>query len=172
MKNKLVRKVHSTYKLINYNIKEFLNNFRNNTTYLSKASNFINSGNFSSPTYYFIWVDTKNFKTNIYKGSKNHWTLIHSYLCTIGKPSTPTPKGNFHIGVKGLYFGVEKGFKARYYTQFYGNYLFHSILYNLNGSIRDGRLGMTLSDGCIRLSLANAKWIWDNIPKNTSVFIS
>ena len=57
-----------------------------------------------------------------------------------------------NIGIKGLYFGVEKGYKCWYYTQFKGNYLFHSIIYNLDGSIRDGRLGMKLSDGCIRLA--------------------
>ena len=51
-----------------------------------------------------------------------------------------------NIGIKELYFGVEKGYKCWYYTQFNGNYLFHSIIYNLDGSIRDGRLGMKLSD--------------------------
>ena len=152
-----------------YNLKS---NFRNTNDYFEIATNYANSNSFSSSTTYFIWVDKNNFKTNIFKGSKNNWYLINSYLCTIGKPSTQTPSGNFKIGVKGLYFGVNKGYKCKYYTQFYGNYLFHSIIYNLNGSIRDGRLGMELSDGCIRLSLNNAKWIYDNIPKNTFVHIS
>ena len=31
---------------------------------------------------------------------------------TIGKKSTPTPKGTFSIGIKGLYFGVERGYKC------------------------------------------------------------
>lgn len=136
------------------------------------AAKFVNSNNFSSLTNYLIWVDLNNFKVNIFKGNKNNWSLIHSYLCTIGKPSTPTPKGNYKVGVKGLYFGVNKGYKCWYYTQFKGNYLFHSIIYNLDGSIRDGRLGMRLSDGCIRLAKINAKWIWDNMPEGTSVIIS
>jgi len=133
---------------------------------------YVNSNNFSSETNYFIWVELKTFKVNIFKGSINKWTLVHSYLCTIGKKSTPTPKGTYTIGIKGLYFGVNKGYKCWYYTQFKGNYLFHSIIYNLDGSIRDGRLGMALSDGCIRLTKENAKWIWDNIPKGTKVVIS
>ena len=37
-----------------------------------------------------------------------------------------------NIGIEGLYFGVEKGYKCWYYTQFKGNYLFHSIIYNLD----------------------------------------
>ena len=68
-------------------------------------------------------------------------------------------------------FGVEKGYKCWYYTQFKGNYLFHSIIYNLDGSIRDGRLGMKLSDGCIRLAKVNAKWIYDNVPAGSTVYI-
>ncbi|HCQ88771.1 MAG TPA: hypothetical protein DIU45_02140, partial [Clostridium sp.] len=50
--------------------------------------------------------------------------------------------------------------------------LFHSILYNLDGSIRDGRLGMAISNGCVRLALENAKWIYDNIPEGTAIHIS
>ena len=138
----------------------------------SNPTNYVNSNNFSSETDYFIWVDLKNFKVNIFNGSTNNWILVHSYLCTIGKKATPTPKGIYTIGLKGLYFGVNKGYKCWYYTQFKGNYLFHSIIYNLDGSIRDRRLKMALSDGCIRLTKINAKWIWDNIPRGTKVVIN
>ncbi|MBW6409558.1 L,D-transpeptidase [Clostridium weizhouense] len=151
---------------------KFDNTRQNKTDYNTNAKNYVNSKNFSSKTKYLIWVDLKNFKVNIFSGSKNNWKSLKSYLCTIGKISTPTPKGKFTTGIKGLYFGVNKGYKCWYYTQFKGNYLFHSIIYNLDGSVRDGRLGMALSDGCIRLAKINAKWIWDNIPRDTTVVIS
>lgn len=153
-------------------INKIISSFRGEDSYLANAEKYVNSGDFSSSTKYFIWVDLKNFKVNIFTGSKNNWRLLNSYLCTIGKKTTPTPKGNFKIGIKGLYFGVERGYKCWYYTQFKGNYLFHSIIYNLDGSVRDGRLGMALSDGCVRLEKINAKWIYDNIPENTKVYIS
>ena len=156
-------------KIINYISKKF---YRASPNYTEEILDYINSKNYSSLTSYLIWVDTKIFKTNIFKGKTNNWTLVHSYLCTIGKASTPTPKGTYTVGIKGLYFGVEKGYKCWYYTQFKGNYLFHSIIYNLDGSIRDGRLGMALSDGCVRLTKVNAKWIYDNIPEKTKVIIS
>lgn len=146
--------------------------YRAPSNYAEEAINFVNSKDYTSSTSYLIWVDLKNFKVNVFKGSKSSWLLVHSYLCTIGKASTPTPKGTFTVGIKGLYFGVEKGYKCWYYTQFKGNYLFHSILYNLDGSIRDGRLGMALSDGCVRLAKENAKWIYDSIPQGTKVIIS
>lgn len=153
-------------------LKKSLNKFTRYENYEDNAVTFVNSAEFSSKTEYFIWVDRENFKTNIFKGVRKNWSLIHSYECTVGKASTPTPKGIYNIGIKGLYFGVEKGYKCWYYTQFKGNYLFHSIIYNLDGSVRDGRLGMALSDGCVRLAKENAKWIWDNIPKGTEVYIS
>ena len=154
-------------------IKKVRNIFNRKEEYnLDNATKFINSGNFQSETDYFIWVDLKNFRVNIFKGSSKKWELIKSYICTIGKPATPTPKGTYTVGIKGLYFGVERGYKCWYYTQFKGNYLFHSIIYNLDGTVRDGRLGMALSDGCIRLEKVNAKWIYDNIPEKTKVYIS
>lgn len=155
-----------------YKFSSILQNLRSDGNYISTATNYVNSNNFSSKTGYFIWVDTKNFKTNIFTGAKNNWTLIKSYLCTIGKPSTPTPKGNFTVGIKGPSFGEEKGYKCLYYTQIIGNYLFHSIIYNLNGTVRDGRLGMALSDGCVRLATVNAKWLHDNVPKESAIHIS
>lgn len=153
-------------------INKFLNIFNRGEYNIDNATNIINLENFKSETDYFIWVDLKNFRVNIFKGSSRKWELINSYICTIGKPTTPTPKGTYEIGIKGLYFGVERGYKCWYYTQFKGNYLFHSIIYNLDGTVRDGRLGMALSDGCVRLAKVNAKWIYDNIPEETKVYIS
>ena len=153
-------------------VNSFLKRFFRGEDYAITATNFVNNNSFESKTDYLIWVDLKNFKTNIFKVQNGRWLLVNSYLCTIGKRSTPTPTGRFKVGIKGLYFGVEKGYKCRYYTQFKGNYLFHSIIYNLDGSVRDGRLGMKLSDGCIRLEKVNAKWIYDNVPQETAVIIT
>lgn len=171
MANSLTRYFKKTYRKVNYKSNTFFRELREDKDYISNVTNFANSNNFKSDTYYFIYVDTKNFKTNIFEGSLNKWKLIRSYLCTIGKPSTPTIKGDFKLGVKGLYFGVNRGYKCWYYSQIKGNYLFHSIIYNLDGTVRDGRLGMALSDGCVRLARENAKWLWDNIPENTAIHI-
>jgi len=154
-------------------IKDVFNHlgFRDSKNYDESVKKTVNTKNYYSSTNFLIYVDKSNFKVNIFKGKEKNWILQKSFLCTIGKKSTPTPTGTFTIGVKGLYFGVNKGYKCWYYTSFKGNYLFHSIIYNLDGSIRDGRLGMALSDGCIRLSKINAKYIWDTIPAKTKVII-
>ena len=46
------------------------------------------------------------------------------------------------------------------------------IIYNLDNTVRDGRLGFKISNGCIRLAKVNAKWIYDNIPYGTTVYIT
>lgn len=138
----------------------------------TSSESFVNNNGLSSTTSYLIWVDTKNFKVNIFIGKKGNWNLIKSYSCSIGKPSTPTPKGTFYIGLKGYSFGQSHGYICYYYSQFKSNYLFHSILYNLNGTIKDGRLGMMISDGCIRLAKINSKWLHDNVPQGSTVYIS
>ena len=127
--------------------------------------------NYSSQTKWLILVDTKANKVGIYNGVKGSWAQKAYWSCTTGASTTPTVKGQFTVGIKGRSFG--SGYTCWYYTQFYGNYLFHSVLYNPGSmsSIQDGRLGINASHGCVRLSLGNAKWIYDNIPSSTKVVV-
>ena len=140
--------------------------FKSNTMY--NAWKKINSK--TSKTKYFMVVDTSNTKTMIFKGSKGKWVPYKLWSCSPGKASTPTVKGTYTVKAKGYSFG--SGYTCYYYTQFYGNYLFHSILYKQGTfKVLDGRLGQKLSHGCVRLSLSNAKWVYKNIPRNTKVYI-
>lgn len=41
--------------------------------------------------------------------------------------------------------------------------------YYNNDTLKDGRLGYNISNGCVRLSVNNAYWIYCNIPTNTVV---
>ena len=141
-------------------------------SYVDTSQKLINSKNISSNTKYLICVDTKSFRVNIFTGTKNKWTFVKNFICSLGKPSTPTPLGTYKIGAKGYSFGQNHGYICYYYSQFKGNYVFHSILYNLNNTVRDGRLGIRICDGCIRLAKVNAKWIYDNVPYGTTVYIS
>ena len=127
----------------------------------------------SSATNWLILVDTARCKVGIFWGSKGNWKLQRMMDCAPGKSSTPTVKGRFTVKSRGYYFdsGAARCF---YFTQFYGNYLFHSVLYYQTSrptSIMDGRVGAGLSHGCVRLRLENAKWIYDNIPRGTKVYI-
>lgn len=143
----------------------------NNTTTQNNLEKFLNDNTFSSETNYFIWVDLANQKVNLFEGCSKNWRLIKSMPCSTGKASTPTVKGNFSVQGKGSYFRVNSYVICKYYTQFYGNYLFHTVLLDNNGNIVDGTLGTPVSHGCIRLAIEDAKYIYDNVPLGTFVWI-
>lgn len=124
----------------------------------------------SSSTKWLLMVDTTGCRVGVFSGKKGNWTCKYYWQCSPGKPSTPTVLGSYTVQAKGYSFG--SGYTCYYYTQFYGNYLFHSIKYNQGTHVvQDGRLGQQLSAGCVRLALNNAKWIYDNIPRGTKVYI-
>ncbi len=125
---------------------------------------------YASNTNYILAVDTENCFVGVYTGSYGNWTCIYRFTCSPGKPSTPTVKGTFTVGSRGYSFG--SGYTCYYWTQFYHDYLFHSILYD-QGTFRvqDGRLGEQLSHGCVRLAFDDAKWIYDTIPTGTRVLV-
>lgn len=121
-----------------------------------------------SATNWYLAVDVKNHRTMVLKRSGNTWKLVKNWLCSVGAPSTPTVLGSYTVGIKGYSFG--EGYTCYYYTQFWGDYLFHSVKYYQGTfKVKDGRLGKDVSEGCVRLPIKQAKWIYDNIPYDTSV---
>lgn len=88
--------------------------------------------------------------------------------------ATPTPTGTYLIGGRGPSFGQEKGYICYNFVRINHDYLFHSVLHYLDGSIIQSeynKLGRKASHGCIRLKDENIKWIYNNIPRNTLVVI-
>ena len=123
---------------------------------------------YTSDTNYLILINCSDHLVGVYYGGFMNWSNICMYSCGNGKDSTPTVKGSFTVGAKGYSFG--SGYTCYYYTQFCGDYLLHSILYYENTwNVMDGRLGMGVSHGCVRLAPENAKWIYDNVPRGSRV---
>lgn len=123
---------------------------------------------YSSNTNWLILVDASRCLTSIYTGARGNWTLNRRYVCSTGKAGTPTVLGEYQVYGKGYSFG--HGYTCYYYTQFYGDYLFHSSPYYVNSNqVMDPTMGVPSSAGCVRLEIQNAKWIYDNIPYGTKV---
>ena len=96
--------------------------------------------------------------------------MVQFWICSVGAPSTPTRKGVFTVGIRGYSFGAGTGHTCYYYTQYSGDYLFHSILYHEGTFIPlDDRMGMHISGGCVRLPIDQARWIYNTIPAGTKV---
>lgn len=140
----------------------------------SITSNTINTLNIESLTPYLIYVNLADQLTYVYKGSMNNWNMVKSFTCSTGIDDEKTPTGIFDVRERGDWFYSDKYSQGgKYWVQFYGDYLFHSVPYNEDQSeVVDNTLGTPASHGCIRLKTEHAKWIYDNIDSGTKVIIN
>lgn len=108
--------------------------------------------------------------------------LAREMICSTGTVKNPTILGTFIIpqdnsrNVGTWYYFSEYKVYARYFRRINGGYLFHSVLFldkkltKLSQSSVTS-LGKRASHGCIRLSVADAQWIYENIRGGTRVEI-
>ena len=119
---------------------------------------------YSSGTQWLIAVDRSTHKVGVFNGRAGNWSLQHYWSCVTGAPSTPTITGSFRT-TGGKRSSLSTDSRARYCTQIWGGYFFHTILAS------ESELGKSLSHGCIRMSYPSAQWIYNNIYAGTAVVI-
>ena len=136
--------------------------------YVLRAVNRANAS--SSSTGYLLVVDKSAHRVIAMVGENGHWRPSKDMACSVGAYATPTVEGSFVVQSRGYSFG--SGYTCYYWTQFYQDYLFHSITYNEGTrDVQDGRLGMHISHGCVRMPINDAYWIYSTIPSGTRVLI-
>lgn len=135
-----------------------------------KAKSPVNQWNISSRTDYMVWVDKSEYKTRLYEGSKNNWTLIYEATCAIGAPGTPTITGSYEF-IERTHWDY-----GTYYVgpvlRFYNGYALHSTLRYYGGGEYDGRVGVQISHGCIRLKPDDITYIANTVPLGTRIYIT
>lgn len=98
-------------------------------------------------------------------------------ICSTGRLGHATPLGTYSVtNVKKEWCLMFDGTYGQYSTQFFGNYLFHSICYTAPDpstmlAQEYNMLGSVASLGCVRLQTADAKWIYENCASGTRVSI-
>ena len=125
-----------------------------------------------SKTNHFVWVDIDRQRVYILRGEKGNWEIEKRIVCATGRNKTPTVRGVFEISDRGNWFyseRLESG--AMYWVRFNGSYLFHSVAMDKNKQITDDVLGKKRSSGCVRMSVEDAKWFFDNIETGTKVWV-
>ena len=130
----------------------------------------INSMNVSSRTNYMVWVSLSEYKVRLYEGKINQWKPILEAPCAIGAPGTPTVTGSFEYKYKTRWdYGT-------YYVGpclvFYNGYALHSVLLYQNGTEYDGRVGVKISHGCVRLKKNDIDFIANTIPVGTRIYLT
>lgn len=134
----------------------------------------INDLSISSKTSHLIYVNLSKQITYIYEGENNNWSLVKEFNSSTGIEGQETPKGIFSVTNKGDWFFSEEFQQGgKYWVQFMGDYLFHSLPFDESQkNIVDDTLGIPSSHGCIRLSVEDAKWLYDNIDLDTKIIIN
>lgn len=133
---------------------------------------FIKYKQLDSPTEYLVWVDIDRQLVNVFRQQNGAWKLDRSMPCSTGRNKSPTLRGTYEIQDRGLWFYNERlQSGAKYWVRYSGPYLFHSIAMNENQEVEDPTLGKRASFGCIRLSIEDSKWFYENIPEKTTVFV-
>ena len=123
-----------------------------------------------SSTGWLVLVNLSTCHVGVFTGGQGSWGYVNYMLCSPGADSSPTVTGEYTINYHLNSFG--SGYTCWYASQFYGGYMFHSVLYEPGSmsDIQDGRLGMHLSHGCVRLALEDARWIYYEVPVGTTVY--
>lgn len=124
---------------------------------------------------YLIKVNRKMCTVTIYeKDSKGNYTVpIKAMLCS---PGYHTPIGTFKTPAKYRWRLLMGDVWGQYSTRIAGGVLFHSVWYYAKdpstlSNKQYNKLGTMCSHGCVRLNVADAKWIYDNCPIGTTVTI-
>ena len=135
----------------------------------SELEYYANTKDFTSITPYYLWVDLWRQKLYVFYAKHNDWLLVKEIPCATGKPTTPTVRGTFTLLERGE--ALHSSERVHYWIKFYKNYLFHSLPLGPQNEVIDHRLGEPISNGCIRLLEEDAKWLYETIPNETTVWI-
>lgn len=105
---------------------------------------------------------------------KGKYKPIKAMACSVGYA---TPLGTFPLKEKIRWHVLDGPVYGQYCTRITGHILFHSVWYYVNGNpatlsnTQYNKLGSTASHGCVRLCVADSKWIYDYMPSGTPVEI-
>lgn len=122
---------------------------------------------------YQIKINKQKNTVTVYQYEDGSYKPCKAFVCSTGKA---TPLGSFRIYQKHRWRALVGNTYGQYCTRFKGPILFHSVPYHKpnpaampNGEYN--KLGTTASHGCIRLSVQDAKWIYDHCGWGTPVVV-
>lgn len=119
---------------------------------------------------------TRNVVTVYTVGEDGYYSKpVKAMVCSVGEDGN-TPDGIYDLGDREEWLALEGDVYGQYATAITGSILFHSVPYFTQNKgdleIEEyNKLGQSVSAGCVRLSVIDAKWIYDNCSENTYVEI-
>ena len=126
---------------------------------------------------YYIKVNRKENCVTVYTYDQNgNYTIpVRAMVCSSGE-NNGTITGEFSIYFKNEWNPLLDNVYGKYTSGFSGDYLFHSVPFKLAQSDtleidEYNNLGKSVSMGCIRMAVADTKWIYDNCQIGTQVVV-
>lgn len=120
-----------------------------------------------------VKVSIAHQRTYIMSGN----TVVYTMICSTGMDGK-TPTGTYRVQNRGLdFYNPKESMGAKYWVSWanYGEYLFHSVPTDKSGKwivSEAEKLGKSASHGCVRLTVADAKWLYEQLPEGTKVVIA
>lgn len=130
-----------------------------------EAEHYIKDRKMTSLTNNLVFVNT--FCQHVYfferANKKAAWKCSDEWECGTGLASTPTPTGDY--GEKKIQNRLPKKNNIKYWNMFNGNAALHGT------KPRDKRVGLVISNGCVRNPVTKAKKIYTRTKLKTKVLI-
>ncbi|MGN0483577.1 MAG: immunoglobulin-like domain-containing protein [Lachnospiraceae bacterium] len=114
-----------------------------------------------------------NKGTNVVTIFNSSGQPVKAFTCSAGNA---TPIGTFYTSNKYVWHVLDGNVYGQYCTRITGGVLFHSVWYYAQNKATQSyaqynKLGTLASHGCVRLTVAASKWIYDNCPSGMRVTI-
>lgn len=122
---------------------------------------------------YTIYVNRRTNIVNVVDGRSGE--VVRAMYCSTGR-NYSTIRGTYTTVSKMRWHALYGGVYGQYCMRIHGPYLFHSVPYyrtskNALETEEYNKLGTQASDGCIRLAVVDAKWLYDHCGVGTRVVI-
>lgn len=128
---------------------------------------------------YSLTVNKSTNCVTVYqKTTSGNFVPVKAMICSVGEDNyeNETPAGSFKTQAKYEWRPLFGDVYGQYATRIDGHILFHSVYYKETDprtlkTEEYNKLGSSASAGCVRLTAADAKWIYDNCKLGTAVNI-
>ncbi len=139
---------------------------------------YVNDKKFSSGTKYLIWMNTYTQRVNIFTGKKGNWKLLRSDRCTSGLFYHSTGLGTGYklhrrqaVRIRNFLNSTTKYYykKLSYFSK--GN-SFHTPCWRLSNNAPVNHVKSNLqpgTQGCVRMNVGAAEYIYYKVPLGTKV---
>lgn len=150
------------------------------TAYVANLDIVENNKKDGSQNLYSVKINRRTNTVTVYTYDENgdYVVPVRAMVCSCGEMNEEniTPVGEYSVYFKNYWHALFGDVYGKYVTGFSGHYLFHSVPYKETESYtlkadEFNKLGTNASQGCVRLMIADAKWIYDNLDMYSEVAV-